>query len=378
MKNRKSKIENRILLAFLGFLLIVPATFASFNDVSDSHINVDAIDYVREQGIVKGYDDGAYRPERKINRAEFTKIVLEAQFSRDEIDGCVDASFSDVNKEDWFATYVCLAVKKGIINGYSDNTFRPGREISFVEAAKIIVIALGSSTEPNEVWYRPYVEKLGEEKSIPDSISTFDKQITRGEMAEMIYRLKAKVRNKSSRNYNQLVGISDDSNNDDKMDKEDDSSVNQKESDSAQASSDKEAVESTEVMIDTKIDFSGKVLAGVVTPLLDFNQADYDAAIEADKTVLLYFYASWCPICRDEVQNATYPAFAELENESVVGFRVNFNDGDTDNDEKELARAHGVAYQHTKVIVQGGERVLKSPEKWTKERYSQELDKLIK
>jgi len=57
----------------------------------------------------------------------------------------------------------------------------------------------------------------------------------------------------------------------------------------------------------------------------------------------------------------------------VVGFRVNYNDGETDSFEEGLAREFGIAYQHTKVIIQDGERVLKSPETWNKDRYLSEL-----
>ena len=76
--------------------------------------------------------------------------------------------------------------------------------------------------------------------------------------------------------------------------------------------------------------------------------------------------------------NALYPAFDELDLEGVVGFRVNYNDNQTDNDEKDLAREFGVAYQHTKVFVKDGERILKSPESWDKGRYLEEINSAIK
>ena len=118
--------------------------------------------------------------------------------------------------------------------------------------------------------------------------------------------------------------------------------------------------------------YQGEVLAGEKSLLLDFTQADYDAAITSGKLVVLYFYASWCPLCREEFP-LMEAAFDELDVDDVVGFRVNFNDGDTDKDERALARAFGVGYQHTKVFVRNGERVLKSPESWDKARYLREI-----
>jgi|GEM_PF-3879685 len=123
----------------------------------------------------------------------------------------------------------------------------------------------------------------------------------------------------------------------------------------------------------TPVTFGGTVLAGSNAPLIDWNRADYDKAKQSGRLVVLYFYADWCPICRDEVQNALYPAFNELTRNDVVGFRVNYNDSYTEPAEDDLAREFGVAYQHTKVFLQGNTRVLKSLEKWDKARYHAEI-----
>jgi thiol-disulfide isomerase/thioredoxin len=66
---------------------------------------------------------------------------------------------------------------------------------------------------------------------------------------------------------------------------------------------------------------------------------------------VLFFYANWCPTCR--------PADADfMKNETkipedVVVIRVNYNDSDTDNNEKELAEFYSVTYQHTFVQIDG-------------------------
>jgi thiol-disulfide isomerase/thioredoxin len=122
--------------------------------------------------------------------------------------------------------------------------------------------------------------------------------------------------------------------------------------------------------------FQGRVLAGTQAKLYDFVKSDYDAALQTDKLVVLYFYATWCPICAAELPRL-YGAFDELSTDRVVGFRVNYNDGDTDDDERELARAHGVAYQHTKVFVRNGQRVYKAPDAWDKARYLSEITRAL-
>ena len=112
-----------------------------------------------------------------------------------------------------------------------------------------------------------------------------------------------------------------------------------------------------------KLEFLGQVLAGKESPLLDFDKSDYDKAVASDKLIVLYFYANWCPICREEFPKMQ-SAFNQISGDGVVGFRVNYNDSDTDNNEKELAREFGIAYQHTKVFLKNGQRILKAPESW--------------
>ena len=90
---------------------------------------------------------------------------------------------------------------------------------------------------------------------------------------------------------------------------------------------------------------------------------------------MLYFYANWCPLCKKE-QLDTFAAFNEINDPDLIGFRVNYRDGDDDDFEKELAKEFGVGYQHTKVILKNGERAGKFPDSWDKQRYLDELAKI--
>lgn len=176
------------LLLVSGILLAPKSTFA-FSDLSPAHANAEAIEYVRSNGIVSGYPDGTYRPDTPINRAEFTKILVGA--SSFSADSGVQNCFPDV-RDEWFASFVCAAKSNGIVGGHPDGTFHPGDNINTAEAAKIFVNTFGLATQEAEgPWYELYLAALQDAGALPDSAADPSHFVTRGEMAEMIWRIVA-------------------------------------------------------------------------------------------------------------------------------------------------------------------------------------------
>ena len=125
-----------------------------------------------------------------------------------------------------------------------------------------------------------------------------------------------------------------------------------------------------------KLAFEGNVLAGESSQFIEFNKPDYQLALESDKLVVLSFYANWCPICKAEDPELR-EVFDELDTDKVVGFRVNFNDDETDFEEQKLAEEYQIPYQHTRVLIKNKQVVLKSLESWTKERLLEEINKRL-
>lgn len=208
-------------LSVAGALLIGTTAVAQvtpllrpFKDVPASHPNYEAILYLQANGIVQGKPDGGYWPESSINRAEFTKIIVESIATQEVIETCLSDKpvlFTDVGNGEWFAKYVCVAKKFGMAYGNPDGTYRPAYAINFAEAATLIARNFNLQTEvpkPVALWYKPYIEALAAKSAIPDTITHIAEPITRGEMAEIIYRIKSGIPPKPSQTYETLAELS--------------------------------------------------------------------------------------------------------------------------------------------------------------------------
>jgi thiol-disulfide isomerase/thioredoxin len=141
----------------------------------------------------------------------------------------------------------------------------------------------------------------------------------------------------------------------------------------AQMEKEDAAMEKETMMEKDTQEYQGTHLGGThETPYLAFTQDDYEKALEEEKIILLYFYASWCPNCVAE-QPKAIAAFSEINDPTLIGFRVNYKDSDTDSSEEALARQFGITYQHTKVILKDGKQAQKSLNAWEKEDYLEAL-----
>ena len=131
----------KLIFALTLSILLTPLAMASFSDVSQNHKNRIAIEYLQEEGIIDGYSDGTYRPQNTINRAEMMKMLVEGLGITPDPNDYRDC-FPDVGS-DWYARYVCYAKEQNWVGGYPDGTFRPANNVLDVEAFKMILNARG-------------------------------------------------------------------------------------------------------------------------------------------------------------------------------------------------------------------------------------------
>ena len=155
-------------------------------DISRSQY-AEAIAELKYRNVISGYPDGTFKPFKTINRAEFTKIVIGATEPKLKGSNC----FPDIADE-WFAPYVCTAKNNYVIAGYPDGKFKPENEINVAEALKIVFNAFKIWVRPAdsaEEWYAPYVEYARDNDLYLETFTSSAKNITREEMAELVYRL---------------------------------------------------------------------------------------------------------------------------------------------------------------------------------------------
>jgi len=149
----------------------------------------DAVRYIYGKGIVQGYEDGSYQPNKSINRAELLKIVVEAVYNNEFETYSNKECFSDIKAGEWFTKYICFAKEKNIVLGYAaDNSFQPVRGVSFVEALKIVMVGFGDTYVESTPWYKTMVELASTYNIIPLDVKGFDQVLTRGQVAELITR----------------------------------------------------------------------------------------------------------------------------------------------------------------------------------------------
>ena len=114
---------------------------SDFSDVNSSDWYGTTVATLADMGIVKGYEDGTFRPNEPITRAEFAAIAT--RFFEETGATYEPGTFTDVVGNEWFAGAIADAVNLGLIGGYEDGTVRPNNNITRAEACAIVNRTLG-------------------------------------------------------------------------------------------------------------------------------------------------------------------------------------------------------------------------------------------
>jgi len=144
---------------------------------------------LQSMGVINGFEDGTFRPEQVLTRAQFCKLAVTILGQEAAVQSQSSRSlFSDVTAGSWYAGYVNLAYGKGLVNGYGNGCFGPEDSMSFAQAVTILLRMLGyTDAQVGTLWPRDqitYASRLGLSEGV--SCSAND-PITRGE-ATLLFR----------------------------------------------------------------------------------------------------------------------------------------------------------------------------------------------
>ena len=104
-----------------------------YNDMKDGAWYTCAVSTLSKMGIIKGYEDGSFKPDASISRAEFAAIA--ARFDPDG--DTTPATFSDVSSH-WAKDEISIAANHGWIKGYEDGSFKPDQKITRAETMTLV------------------------------------------------------------------------------------------------------------------------------------------------------------------------------------------------------------------------------------------------
>ena len=173
-------------------LIAIPEVGYALNDI-DTYEYRSAITFLEDRGIIGGYEDGSFRPNKPINRAEFLKLVMLSVYGNQVQNSGNNKCFTDfVGTEQWYWTYACAAKKMGIIHGNPDGTFRGEATVNLAEALKMSFEAWNVSLAPDDPtrpWYERYMNEAAPREVFRRFPFTPDYLLTRGEMAQLLVQI---------------------------------------------------------------------------------------------------------------------------------------------------------------------------------------------
>jgi murein DD-endopeptidase MepM/ murein hydrolase activator NlpD len=195
---------------------------ASFTDVEISDDSYVAINFLKNNEIVRGYPDGTFKPGNPVSRVEALKFIYEGL--NKEVKTSVVLEFADTDSKAWYARYIAAAQKEQVVKGYPGNLFKPANSVTKAEFVKMLVQAAGYNGENYQPlkenfadvkkgdWYYGYVG-LAKDKNLLDTSSNLfhpNQSMTRAEVAQILYKtIMLQVSRSRSYDRNLVVSAED-------------------------------------------------------------------------------------------------------------------------------------------------------------------------
>ncbi len=148
MNNLKRILSLALASVMVIGMMVVGASAAEFNDGADINNN-DAVDTLVALNVIGGYDDGSFRPEGNVTRAQMAKMIAVAMNGGNEDfrGSSAGSQFTDVKDGMWYTKFINYCVSQGVINGRNATTFDPEGMVTGTETAVMVMRAMGYRNE---------------------------------------------------------------------------------------------------------------------------------------------------------------------------------------------------------------------------------------
>ncbi len=187
------KVLSLVLVIAMVLSSMSFAFAAKFEDVADNDYEK-AINTLAALKVIDGYDDGTFKPEKTITRAEMAKLMVQLLGYGDLVAGS-KSNFTDTQGH-WADPYIALAAGKGLVLGTGDGKFTPDRTVSYDEVLTMLVRGLGYTDDCNEVkgtWPSNFKVKAAE-LGITKNVKVNSTGADRGGVAQAMFNaLEAKI-----------------------------------------------------------------------------------------------------------------------------------------------------------------------------------------
>ena len=185
MLKKHNKLIVFLVLAAFMFSVVGSAGAASFSDVTGTDVEANAIYKLTSLGILEGYPDGTFGPEKTITRAEFAKIAVYTAGLQAVATGMqgTPSSFKDVSADFWANGWINVAAAQGFVKGYPDGTYKPQAQITQAEVITVLLRLLGYNDNLSGVWPANYIAKAANLGILDDITFMANGAATRGTVA---------------------------------------------------------------------------------------------------------------------------------------------------------------------------------------------------
>ena len=164
---------------------------ASFSDVPSSHPNSEAILSLCSMGVISGYENGSFMPDREITRTEFCAVLSRTMGYNKETFSKGTVPFSDVADDYWGIDFISFCYENGLINGVGKGKFAPAEKVTFEQIVKMLVCAAGKETEAKaaggDKWYSGYASVASALGITEGASVSYGANAPRCSVAQMIY-----------------------------------------------------------------------------------------------------------------------------------------------------------------------------------------------